>query len=136
MHQPLVFYRPASKTRAVNSKSGEAAELLHENFLTRLLGVRKSTMNQFVLAKLGRFPLQSHFWQQILRFHHRALALRESRLVTLAFLKGVTLAPNDKFVFRDDNLGSSRIVVKSTPKDLVFPFSFWLQAYRNATRIA
>ncbi len=40
----------------------------------RRLGVRKSTANHMVLAELGRFPLQVHFWQQILRYHHRTIA--------------------------------------------------------------
>ena len=60
-------------------------------------------MNEIVLAELGRFPLQFHFWQQILRFHHRALALDTSRLVKLAFLEGVTLAPDAKCLFCDKN---------------------------------
>ncbi len=33
--------------------------------LKQLLGVRKSTSNQIVLAEFGRFPLQIHFWLQI-----------------------------------------------------------------------
>ena len=69
--------------------------------LKRLLGVRKSTMNGIVLAELGHFPLQIHFWQQTLRFHHRALALGKSCLVKLAFLEGATLGPDREFLFRD-----------------------------------
>ena len=43
-----------------------------------------STANHMVLAELGRLPLQVHFWQQILRFHHRTIALDNVRLVKLA----------------------------------------------------
>ena len=32
-----------------------------------------------VLAELGRFPLQVHFWQQILRHHHGTIALDNVR---------------------------------------------------------
>ena len=96
---PILSY--GCEVWGVNPKIGEAAELLHRDFLKRLLGVRKSTMNEIVLAELGRFPLQFHFWQQILRFHHRALALGKSRLVKLAFLEGATLAPDHEFLFRN-----------------------------------
>jgi len=41
-----------------------------------------------VLADLGRFPLQVHFWQQILRYHHRTIALDNVRLVKLAMVDG------------------------------------------------
>ena len=54
---------------AVNPNVGEAAEVLHRSFLKHLLGVRTCTANEIVLAEFGRFPLQVHFWQQILRYH-------------------------------------------------------------------
>ena len=38
------------------------------------------------LAELSRFPSQIHFWQQILRDHHRTIALDNVRLVKLATL--------------------------------------------------
>ncbi len=44
-----------------------------------------------VLAELGRFPLQVHFWQQILRYHHRTIALDNVRLVKLAMVDGFAL---------------------------------------------
>ena len=45
-----------------------------------------STANEIALAEFGRFPLQVHFWQQILRYH--------SRLVKLAMVDGCTLSTN------------------------------------------
>jgi hypothetical protein len=51
-----------------------------------LLGVRKSTTNQIVLAEFGRFPLQIHFWQQILRYHNRVRALPNSQLDKLTLI--------------------------------------------------
>ena len=56
---------------AVNPNVGEAAEVLHRSFLKHLLGVRTCTANEIVFAEFGRFPLQVHFWQQILRYYHR-----------------------------------------------------------------
>jgi len=44
-----------------------------------------------VLAELGRFPLQVHFWQQILRYHHRTSALDNMHLVKLAMVDGFAL---------------------------------------------
>ena len=44
--------------------------------------------NQIVLAEFGRFPLQIHFWQQILRYHNRVRALPNSRLDKLALIDG------------------------------------------------
>ncbi len=69
-------------------KVGATAELVHRQFLKQLLGVRKSTTNQIVLAEFGRFPLQIHFWQQILRYHNRVRALPNSRLDKLALIDG------------------------------------------------
>jgi len=40
-------------------------------------------------AELGRFPLQVHFWQQILRHHHRTIALDNVHLGQLAVVDGV-----------------------------------------------
>ena len=56
-----------------------------------LLGVRKSTANHMILAELGRFPLQIHFWQQILHYHHRTIALDNVRLIKLAMVDGFAL---------------------------------------------
>ncbi len=89
---PILSY--ACEVWAVNASVGEAAEALHRSFLKHLLGVRMSTANEIVLAEFGRFPLQIHFWQQILRYHHRVLALDNSRLVKLATVDGCALGEN------------------------------------------
>ena len=65
---------------------------MHRGFLKHLLGVRISTTNEIVLAEFGRFPLQIQFWQQILQYHHRTVALDNTRLVKLAMLSGCTLS--------------------------------------------
>ena len=44
-----------------------------------------------ILAALGHFPLQIHFWQQILRYHHRTIALDNVQLVKLAMVDGFAL---------------------------------------------
>jgi len=83
---PILSY--SCEVWAVNPKVGAKAELVHRQFLKQLLGVRKSTTNQIVLAEFGRFPLQIHFWQQILRYHNRVRALPNSRLDKLALIDG------------------------------------------------
>ena len=64
---PILSY--SCEVWAVNPKVGAKAELVQRQFLKQLL-VRKSTTNQIVLAEFGRFYLQIHFWQQILRHHN------------------------------------------------------------------
>ncbi len=76
----------------MNPNVGEAAEVLHRSFLKHLLGVRTCTANEIVLAEFGRFPLQVHFWQQILRYHHRVIALDNFRPVKLAIVDGYTFS--------------------------------------------
>ena len=87
---PILSY--ACEIWAVNPNVGEAAEVLHRSFLKHLLGIRTCTANEIVLAEFGRFPLQVRFWQQILRYHHRVVALDKSRLVKLAMVDGCTLS--------------------------------------------
>ena len=88
---PILSY--ASEVWAVDPNIGAGAELLHRQFLKQLLRVRNSTSNQIVLAEIGRYPLQFHYWQQILRFHNRALRMPNDnpRLVRLALLEGAVL---------------------------------------------
>ena len=87
---PILSY--ACEVWAVNPSVDEAAEVLHRSFLKHLLGVRMSTASE--TAEFGRFPLQIHFWQQILRYHHRVVALDNSRLVKLAMVDGCALGAN------------------------------------------
>ena len=81
---PILAY--GCQVWAIDPKVAENAEKLHRLFLKQLLGVRKSTTNLIVLADFGRFPLQFHCWQHILRYHNRALHLPNSRLVKLALV--------------------------------------------------
>ena len=81
---PILSY--SCEVWAVNPKVGAKAELVHRQFLKQLLGIRKSTTTQIVLAEFGRFPLQIHFWQQILRYHNRVRALPNSRLDNSALI--------------------------------------------------
>ncbi len=86
---PILSY--GCKVWGVDIKCGAAAEALHRDFLRRMLGVRRSTANYIVLAELARFPLQVHFWQQILRYHHKTIALENVRLGKLAMVAGFAL---------------------------------------------
>ncbi len=86
---PILSY--GCEVWGVDTKCGAAAEALHRDFLRRLLGVQKSIANHTVLAELGHFPLQAHFWQQILRYHHRTNAFDNVRLVKLGMVDGFAL---------------------------------------------
>ena len=81
---PILSY--ASGVWGVDEKAGAAAEQLHRQFLKRMLGLRDSIADVIVLAECGRFPLQFHYWQQILRYHNRANKMSDTRLVRCAFL--------------------------------------------------
>jgi len=85
---PVLSY--ASEVWGVDEKIGDAAELLHRQFLKHTLGVRDSTANVIVIAELGRFPLCFHWWQQILRYHKRINNLcDDERLIKCAFVEGM-----------------------------------------------
>jgi len=85
---PILSY--ASEVWGVDEKIGDAAELLHRQFLKHILGVRGSTANVIVLAELGRFPLCFHWWQQILRYHNRINNLSDDeRLIKCAFVESM-----------------------------------------------
>jgi len=76
--------------QVVDEKIGDAAELLHRQFLKHILGVRDSTANVIILAELGRFPLCFHWWQQILRYHNRINNLSDDEcLIKCAFVEGM-----------------------------------------------
>jgi len=60
--------------------------------------------------------LQIHFWQQILRFHHRVVALDNSRLVKLAMVHGCAL-------------GADQSVTAATNKG----WQFWVGSFLNVT---
>ncbi|KAL3146185.1 hypothetical protein ABBQ32_14176 [Trebouxia sp. C0010 RCD-2024] len=83
---PILSY--AVEVWGVKPGIAEEAEVLHRSFLKSLLGIRKSTANEVMLAEVGRLPLQIRFWRQILKYHHRTLGLNGTRLVTLAMLEG------------------------------------------------
>ena len=83
---PILSY--GSEVWATDPRIGAAAEVLHRQFLKRLIGIRGSTATDLVLAELGRYPLQIHFWQQILRYHNRFFKLDSVRLSKVAKLAG------------------------------------------------
>lgn len=53
-----------------------------------MLGVRDSVANVIVLAESGPFPLQLHWWQQVLKYH-RIMDVSDTRLIRGAFLEGM-----------------------------------------------
>ena len=81
---PILSY--ACEVWAVAPRAVENAEKLHRQFLKQLLGIRSSTSSMIVLAEFGCYPVTLHFWQQILRFHNRAVHMPKRRLVKPALL--------------------------------------------------
>ena len=77
-----------SEVWATDPNVGSAAEVLHRQFLKRLVVIRDSTATDLVLAKLGRCPLQTHSWQQVLRYHNSFFKLHSVRLSKVAKLAG------------------------------------------------
>jgi exonuclease III len=61
-------------------------EVIHRAFLKSLLGVRTTTSSYVVLAEFGRFPLESFWWQQTMRFFTRISSEVDSdRMLRLAY---------------------------------------------------
>ena len=89
--QPILSY--GVEVWGAVSSLGEAAEVLPKSFLKSLLGIRKSTSNEAVLAELGRYPLQILFGQQILKYHQKTFGLDDTWLVSLAVMDGLTFSP-------------------------------------------
>ena len=75
----------------VDAQCGAAAEALHKGCLKSLLGVRKVIASHMVLAEVDQFPLQIHFWQRILRFHHSTVGLDNVCLAELAMVDGFVI---------------------------------------------
>lgn len=58
--------------------------------MKHMLGDRDNTANVIVLAELGHFPLRSHWWQQILRYHNRINNQSDDEhLIKCAFVEGM-----------------------------------------------
>jgi len=65
---PILSY--AIAIWSVKLSYGKPADLLEVLYESHLVGIRESTENEMLLAELHHFPLQTHFLQQILHFHH------------------------------------------------------------------
>lgn len=61
-------------------------EVLHKNFLKRILHLRNSTPNEVVMIELGRLPLKFQWFKLIIRYFNRMVTMtNENRLLKLAF---------------------------------------------------
>ena len=69
-----------------------AGDLVHRDFLRRLLGVRSGTPNMAVLAEVGRYPLRIFAAKMLCKFWNRMVVMEEGRLVKQAFRASVALA--------------------------------------------
>ena len=70
----------------------EACEVVHRQFLRRLLGVRAGTPSAAVLGEVGRFPMAHTAAMLLCRYWNRLVAMPDSRLTKQAFLESVSLA--------------------------------------------
>ena len=70
-----------------------AGDLVHRDFLRRLLGVRTGTPSMAVLAEVGRYPLVVTAAKQLCTFWNRLVEMDDGRLVKLAFLQSAALGP-------------------------------------------
>ena len=68
-----------------------AGDLVHRDFLRRLLGVRTGTPSMAVLAETGRYPLVVTAAKQLCTFWNRLVRMEEGRLVKLAFMQSAAL---------------------------------------------
>ena len=70
----------------------EACEVVHRQFLRRLLGVRAGTPCAAVLGEVGRFPVAHAAVLLLCRYWNRLVAMPDTRLTKQAFLESVSLA--------------------------------------------
>jgi hypothetical protein len=86
---PILQY--ACEVWAVDHKHGNCKlELIHRDFLRKLLGVNDTTPNVAVLGEFGRLPLHFRWWKQTLNFWHR-LESSHGKLIHGAYLENKIL---------------------------------------------
>ena len=70
---------------------------MHLQFCKKLLGVKRSTQNDFIYGELGRVPLQNKFFLSILNYWFNILESEESRFIKNAYqllLNDIANKPN------------------------------------------
>ena len=90
--QPVMMYAVELWGASGVHKGDLAGDLVHRDFLRRLLGVRSGTPNMAVLAEVGRYPLQAFAAQMLLRYWNRLVGMDADRLVKRAFVVSAALA--------------------------------------------
>ena len=90
--QPVMMYAVELWGASGVHKGELAGDLVHRDFLRRLLGVRAGTPNMAVLAEVGRYPLQVFAAQMLLRYWNRLVGMDASRLPKRAFVVSAALA--------------------------------------------
>ena len=90
--QPVMMYAVELWGASGVTKGELAGDLVHRDFLRRLLGVRSGTPNMAVLAEVGRYPLQVFAAQMLLRYWNRLVGMDADRLTKRAFVVSAALA--------------------------------------------
>lgn len=90
--QPVMMYAVELWGASGVAKGELAGDLVHRDFLRRLLGVRSGTPNMAVLAEVGRYPLQGFAAQMLLKYWNRLVGMDADRLTKRAFVVSAALA--------------------------------------------
>ncbi len=90
--QPVMMYAVELWGASGVAKGELAGDLVHRDFLRRLLGVRSGTPNLAVLAEVGRYPLQAFAAQMLLKYWNRLVGMDADRLTKRAFVVSAALA--------------------------------------------
>lgn len=81
---------------ALCGRDMEACEVVHRQFLRRLLGVRAGTPCVAVLGEVGRFPMAHTAAMLLCRYWNRLVAMPDTRPAKQAFLENVSLASSNR----------------------------------------
>ncbi len=90
--QPVMMYAVELWGASGVHKGELTGDLVHRDFLRRLLGVRSGTPNLAVLAEVGRYPLQVFAAQMLLKYWNRLVGMDSDRLAKRAFVVSAALA--------------------------------------------
>ena len=66
--------------------SGNAVERIHVQFCIKVLGVKKTTQNDFIYGELGRMPYQYHRYFTIIKYWLKLLYSKEHKYIKKVYL--------------------------------------------------
>ena len=78
---------------------GKSIERIHMRFCKRTLGVKRTTQNDFIYGELGRIPLQTMRYYNIIKYWIKILHANENRFIKKVYLmlmQNIADSPNKK----------------------------------------